>query len=105
MKEVSRNQVSKITQVMMPAESIMFLETHRSKSIMGNRSGAVLREFDIETQDVNGSFKWGHGRPYTNFIMVDGHAEFLSLEETYDGYGTGSYNITGSLWDCQRTEN
>ena len=48
---------------------------------------------------------WSHGFPRSNYLMLDGHVQSLSYEETFlglrDPWGQSS-DVRGTQWDCHR---
>ena len=47
---------------------------------------------------------WGHKYGFLNFAFVDGHVEFMSMQETYLGLRNiwSSSNARDTMWDARR---
>jgi prepilin-type processing-associated H-X9-DG protein len=91
------------TQMSKPEESIVLLEAHDANNQMGNRVRAAISAERVQGFQLNVDY-WNHGFQRSNYLMADGHLEYLTFEETYLGVrpAWSDSNETNTMWDCRK---
>ena len=91
-------------QITFPSSSIAFCDNLDPANNLGTNGDAFIHPLAIATQHRDPEDPWwGHGFPYLNFGMADGHVAFMSFEDTFLGERnawTGAKDARDTMWDA-----
>ena len=82
-----------------PSTTLTLLDRQKESSYLG-ASGSIYRSIYFQNEDED---FWGHKYGFLNFAFVDGHVEFLYIQDTFLGKRNiwTDKNQTDTMWDAR----